>query len=176
MITYKEHRSSKYPPRTWENANADATIAFAFDFNTPGERLTRDAVETQDKLYIPVSPSFISSGKVKATAILLTDKKVRTLNIAGNSLPTVIKYDYTQMGCDVIVWQFLELVFKNPEFDCDIKLICSGGQSGFDESGIKAAVALNIPALIVCPKGFKFINEHGETICDEFLFKQRFEK
>lgn len=174
-ITYREHSSPKYPPRTWDNATADATIAFAFDFDTPGERLTKDAVISQSKIYIPISPSFISSLQVKTTATLLSDAKVKTLNIAGNSLPTVIKFHNTQMACDVLVQIFLELVFKNPAFDCHIELIRSGGQSGFDESGIKAAIKFDIPALVCCPKGFKFVNAHGETVCDEFLFKQRFE-
>lgn len=175
MITYKEHRSQKYPPRTYENASADATIAFAFDFKTPGERLTEDAVHQQGKLYIPVYPLHINSLKVKNTATFLSDEKVKTINIAGNSLPTVLKHLHTQMACDAIVYQFLRLVFDHPIFDCNIQLIRSGGQSGFDEAGIKAAVALNIPALIVCPKGWKFLNAHGETVCDEVLFKQRFE-
>lgn len=175
VITYKEHRSEKYPPRTWENASADATIAFAFDFNTAGERLTQDAVFQQGKLYMQVYPLFIDSLKIKTTATLLSDKKVKTINIAGNGLPTVLKHSHTQMACDVIVLQFLNFVFNHPAFDCKIELIRSGGQSGFDEAGIKAAVALGIPALIVCPKGWKFLNAHGETVCDEVLFKQRFE-
>lgn len=50
MIKFIQHSSPKYPPRTYENASADATIAFAFDFNTAGEKLTKDAVDAQKKM------------------------------------------------------------------------------------------------------------------------------
>jgi len=175
MITYIEDKSPKYPPRTYANASADATIAFAFDFGTPGELLTKDAVEKQGKLYIQVFPSFVNSLKIKNVATFVSDAKVKTINIAGNSLPIIIKNNFTQLYCDTFVHEFMKLLINHPIFDCNIQIIRSGGQSGFDEAGIKAAIKLGIPALIHCPKGFKFINEHGETICDEVLFKRRFE-
>lgn len=175
MICFKQHDSPKYPPRTWENASADATLAFAFDFNTPGEQLTRGAVSAQNKKYIAIIPSMISSLKIKNVATILSDIKATTINIAGNSLPVIIKYGFTQTYCDQLVYEFLRMVLKHPAFDCNIQMIRTGGQSGFDESGAKAAIKLGLPTLICCPKGFKFVNEHGETVCDEILFKKRFE-
>jgi hypothetical protein len=179
MIKFLEHSSAKYPPRTFENASADATIAFAFDFNTPGEKLTREAAQTQSKLYLSVSAEIFSHQninlKIKAVASALSDKKVCTLNIAGNQLATIAKRGFTQSYADVLVYTFLHKVFKHPVFDPKyLSLIRSGGQSGFDEAGLKAAAALGIPALCLCPKGWKFADVNGNTVCDEQLFKNRF--
>jgi hypothetical protein len=176
MIKFVQHPSAKYPPRTYENASADATIAFAFDFNTPGERLTYDAVKTQGKIYIPIVAQEQNSNlKIKTTATILSDAKATTLNIAGNGFYTIVKYGkYTQEEIDNSVYLFLAQVFNHPSFDTKITLIRSGGQSGFDEAGIKAAVKLGIPALCLCPNGWKFMDGKGETICNEQKFLERF--
>lgn len=174
MIKFIEHKSPKYPPRTYENASSDATIAFAFDFSTPGEVLTQDAVKSQDKIYIPVHPNRhpLSHAKIVLDAGWLNDQDAKTINIAGNGLYTTIKYGYTQEKCDALVEVYLSSLFgflkQLPT------LIRSGGQSGFDEAGLKAAVKLGIPALCVCPQGWKFMDQNGTTICDEKQFKNRF--
>jgi hypothetical protein len=176
MIKFLQHSSHRYPPRTFENASADATIAFAFDFNTPGEVLTKEAVKTQSKLYIPVKPKDTGNElKIKIVSELLSSNRVVSLNIAGNQLATCSKYEHTQDMVDLLVLKFLRSVFTHPVFDSQyLKLIRSGGQSGFDEAGLKAAVELGLSALCVCPKGWKFADETGRTICDEQLFKNRF--
>lgn len=172
MIKFIQHQSPKYPPRTYENASADVTIAFAFDFNTPGEKLTRDAVKTQGKIYIPVNPAFVDDYDIHRTVVLLNNK--HTLNIAGNGAYTTVKYDFPQCDVDEVVYSYLYRVFNHPEYSADVSLIRSGGQSGFDEAGLKAAVRLGIPALCVCPRGWKYCDVNGVTICDEQLFKNRF--
>lgn len=180
MIKFLQHSSSKYPPRTFENASADATIAFAFDFNTPGERLTKEAVRTQSKIYIPISVSSIRDKdelKIKTVASILADNKVRSLNIAGNQLATCYNFGYQQAQVDFTVHYFLSKVFSHPVFDPTyLSLIRSGGQSGFDEAGLKAAVELNISALCLCPLGWKFNDINGNVICDEHRFKNRFSR
>lgn len=174
MITYIEDKSDKYPPRTFANAyQSDATIAFAFDFNTAGERLTK--IAAINKIYIPIQMPSKTVEKITMTRSLISSEKIESINIAGNSLPVIKKYGYSQHTCDELVHLFLNDVFSHNSFDCRIKLIRSGGQSGFDESGIKAALKLGIPAICHFPKGWKFINEHGQAICDEKLFKKRFE-
>jgi len=174
MIKFLQHSSAKYPPRTYENASADATIAFAFDFNTPGEKLTKEAVSTQGKIYIPTQPLFRTIDIDKAI-IKLNSKFTTTINIAGNQLATCLKYNCEQKRCDELVYDFLRMLFLRKELNNEITLIRSGGQSGFDEAGLKAAVLLNIPALCVCPKGWKFTDVNGITICDERKFKNRFD-
>lgn len=174
MIKFLQHKSSRYPPRTFENASADATIAFAFDFNTPGEKLTKEAVITQGKIYKSI-PAFFSSNDLNQCIEKLNNGTVHTINIAGNQLATVIKLGFNQFTCDEIVYDFLNLMIKRGLRN-EINLIRSGGQSGFDESGLKAAVALGIPALCVCPQGWKFNDATGKTICDEQQFKNRFDQ
>ena len=169
MIKFIEHKSPKYPPRTYENASADATIAFAFDFNTPGEKLTKDAVISQGKIYIPVNPLCILDSEKRRDNAMLFENNVSTINIAGNGAYTAIKHGYTQGMCDERAFLYLESVLPP-----SVTLIRSGGQSGFDEAGLKAAVELGIPALCVCPQGWKFMNEKGETICDKERFLDRF--
>jgi hypothetical protein len=173
MITFQQHSSSRYPPRTFENASADATIAFAFDFNTPGEKLTKEAAKTQGKIYIPVTPLF-RTVDIEKTLIKLNSKFTTTINIAGNQLATCIKYNCDQNRCDTLVYDFLKMLLLRSELNNQITLIRSGGQSGFDESALKAAVKLGIPALCVCPQGWKFNDKNGRTISDEGLFKGRF--
>jgi len=175
MIKFLQHSSPKYPPRTFENASADATIAFAFDFNTPGEKLTKEAVKTQGKIYLHVDvrsePSV--TGRLHIANQLIN---ASTLNIAGNQLCTIIKNGYTQHQTDESVYRYLGeiLELRSKQTALDIQLIRSGGQSGFDEAGLKAAARLGIPALCLCPQGWKFNDATGKVICDEQRFKNRF--
>lgn len=174
MITFREHNSPKYPPRTWENASADITLAFGFNFKTPGEQLTYNAVVSQGKIYKAIHHPFIRPDDVSYVIEALNAIDAKSINIAGNGLYTTIKYGYNQSTCDDMVGCFLHQVFRSKLLAAKVELIRSGGQSGFDEAGIKAAVDLKIPALVVCPKGWKFMNEKGEKICDERKFKERF--
>lgn len=176
MIKFVQHKSPKYPPRTYENASADATIAFAFDITTPGERLTYDAVRAQGKIYIPVNPAKeITRNKLISDIEILSAANVSALNIAGNGVYTTIKHGFDQDACDEFVEDYLfAIVPYLKSAGIKINLIRSGGQSGFDESGLKAAVKLGIPALCVCPQGWKFCDVNGITICDEKQFKNRF--
>ena len=62
-------------------------------------------------------------------------------------------------------------------YNCSICInitdIRSGGQTGADESGLKAAVKLGIKAICLCPKGWRF-RIATEDISDKVLFKKRF--
>lgn len=178
MITFKEHSKPGYPGRTIENAQADVTIAFAFDFNTAGEKLTREAVNAAGNIYLPVVPTIIPANVISNIAEIIHDGKIKTVNIAGNALDTCLKFNpkYGQGVVDAVVYNTLQAVFSCPGFNCMPEQIQSGGQSGFDESGLKAAVLLGIPALCICPKGWMFKDANGRTIKDEQQFKARFEK
>ena len=178
MIKFKEHSKTGYPGRTIENAQADVTIAFAFSFNTAGEKLTRETVEAAGKIYLPVMADLIPPNVITSIAEVLHIGKVKTLNIAGNALDTCLKFNdkYGQGVIDAVVYSTLAAVFSCPGFNCVPEQIQSGGQSGFDEAGIKASILLGIPALCIAPKGWMFKDKHGRTIKDEQQFKARFEK
>lgn len=174
LLTFQEELSYGYKSRTIKNASADATIAFAIDFTTAGEILTKDSVINQNKKYIPIHLTEI---KNSITPSLIIDElnscEAKTLNIAGNGLYTM-KGKYTQNEIDVLTFNLLEEVLLSPLLKNKIILIRSGGQSGFDEAGIKAAIKLGIESLVLAPKGWVFRDINGVDIHDEQLFKNRF--
>jgi len=95
------------------------------------------------------------------------------LNIAGNGLYTM-RRALTQKQCDEFTIELLNKVVNHPNLKNKIKLIRSGGQTGFDEAGIKAGIKLNIPTLIYAPRGWRIKMLDGKDISDEQIFKNRF--
>jgi hypothetical protein len=79
----------------------------------------------------------------------------------------------TQEVCDNFTYKLLKAVVEHPDLKYEISLIRSGGQTGFDEAGNKAAIKLGIPTLVYAPKGWKFKTLEGE-FSNEKLFKMRF--
>lgn len=173
-IDFQEEQSHGYKVRTIKNASADATLAFAVDFSTAGEVLTEKSVIEQGKKYLPVHVFTITQSLIADLVVdALNECQAKTLNIAGNGLYTM-KGRYAQQEIDRLTFDFLNSVINSPRLTTKIELIRSGGQSGFDEAGIKAAVKLNIPALILAPKGWLFRDIDGVDIRDEAAFKNRF--
>lgn len=103
---------------------------------------------------------------------ILQNKPKITLNIAGNGIYTM-KGLLTQEVCDNFTYKLLKAVVEHPDLKYEISLIRSGGQTGFDEAGNKAAIKLGIPTLVYAPKGWKFKTLVGE-FSNEKLFKMRF--
>jgi len=173
-IVFKEAHAPGYKLRTLINASADATLAFAIDFTTGGEVLTKKCVNDQKKVYLGIHLKDMSLSSAIDLAIdKLNSCYASTLNIAGNGLYTM-KGKYTQQEIDSITYDFLRQVLTSPKLKNKITLIRSGGQTGFDEASIKAAVKLNIPALILAPNGWLFRDIDGKDIRDEKAFKNRF--
>jgi predicted small secreted protein len=175
-IVFDESSSPNYGPRTYANASADATIVFAVDFTTAGEKLTKTAVLKQNKAYIPIDINSVLPD-VDATASMivsiLNSTKAKTLNIAGNGLYT-LKRKYPQQELDRYVHQVLSAVVNHEDLGTKIVSIRSGGQTGVDEAGAKAGLALGIPTLVHAPKSWTFRNSIGKDISNERLFKERF--
>lgn len=100
---FREHASASYPPRTFANVrDADATIRFARDFATAGERCTLRAIEQYAKAYIdvPFGPATDYAGDVREW---LVERQVRVLNVAGNR-------ESTTPGIGAFVEDFLRRV------------------------------------------------------------------
>lgn len=171
-INFIEDKSTGYAERTKKNASADATIAFAVDFNSAGEKLTKKSVLAHNKLYIPIDANNleITPERVNKIANALKEKNIKSLNIAGNGIYTM-KGKYTQQQVDEFTLNLLSEVHKIYPFES----IRSGGQTGFDEAGAKAGIRLGLPTTILAPKGWKFRNSQGQDISDEQQFKARFE-
>lgn len=175
MIKFEEDQYYGYKERTIKNASADVTIAIAIDFNTAGERLTKNAVVNQKNLYVPIHiKKLLNSVEETVRTINRTKKDSISLNIAGNGIYTLVKHYMDQDYADELVYMFLLNVVNSPDLKVKISAIRTGGQTGIDEAGAKAGVRLGIPTSILAPKCWRFRNEKGEDISDESLFKNRF--
>ena len=174
---FREEPTTGYRNRTIKNAKADATIAFATDFTTAGEKLTKNSVLQQGKKYIPVDTnnSEITDELVESIVSQLNEVNAKSLNIAGNGIYT-LKGKYTQEQVDNYVYELLSRVVNSPNLKTPIATIRSGGQTGYDEAGIKAAQKLGIINGILAPKGWKFRDASGRDISNEQAFKARFKK
>jgi len=156
MLDVNEHSSPKYPPRTWANAaRADLTAAFALDFSTGGEVLTRKAAGSK---YIAVK---LTAAPLVAAMYLIdcrdTHNPRATLNIAGNGMHTLGRHLWTQDRVNRWVYQTLKQVHEHEP----IAHIFTGGQTGVDIAGAVAAVKLEIPCTVNLPRGLIQRDSHG---------------
>ena len=175
--TFQESPSSGYQQRTMVNASADATIAIAVNFSSAGEILTKNSVKRQRKVYMPIDANnlVVTEDRINTIVDKLNsiDKESITLNIAGNGIYTM-RGKYTQEQVDTFTYELLKGVIESPNLTKTISLIRSGGQTGFDEAGVKAGNKLGIPTLVLAPKGWKFRDITGADIQNEIMFKARF--
>lgn len=181
MIIYKTSTSTNYYDRTKLTAAADVTFAFATDFNTKGEVLTRRLVNSHNKLYLNTKLSSnldisdIDFDYIKFAVnntIEENNLKKYSINIAGNGIYTLVKYGISQSDIDKYMFNFLSLyveLVKSP-----IEFVISGGQSGVDEAGSKAADKLGLNSFVYAPKYFRFRDINNIDIYDEYKFKERF--
>lgn len=174
-ILFQEEPTTGYRNRTIKNASADATIAIAVDFNSAGEKLTKTSVLNQGKQYIPLdfNDSSISKERVDKIVGMLNQVNAKTLNIAGNGIYTM-KGRFTQAQVDEFTYDLLKAIIESPRLNNKIESIRSGGQTGFDEAGAKAAQRLGIKTIVLAPKGWTFRDENGQDISNEAAFKARF--
>lgn len=143
-----EHKSPKYPPRTIHNAkSADLTVAFAVDFTTYGEKLTKDAAGEK---YIAIDLGKDIRQAAKELYIDCRDRGVKILNVAGNGEYTTNDHGWNQDRINLWVYQVMALVHKYHPFE----MVISGGQTGVDFAGGVAAELLGIPGVMTFPKGY----------------------
>ena len=180
---FTEH-SGGYTSRTKANALwSDVTIAFAVDFSTGGERNTaKYAGEKLVKIQIPRNLGMLSqdeyedfvsvvSQRISLHITTITSDTPIKINIAGNRLAIFHSHSISQGTLDKLVYEVIKAVVAGK---CDKFIIRSGGQSGADEAGIKAAMRLGLSCSVLAPKGWKFSEETGKEIENEELFKSRF--
>lgn len=183
-IIFNQSSSENYNERTNINANADVTIAFAMDFTTAGEKVTKKYVENNNKLYIPIDMTNLKGITVEEIANKIVNdinKKYNNLfqrdisiNIAGNEIYTFEKYNINQNRIDSFIYNVLRNVVNNPKLNVKVNLIRSGGQTGADESGAKAGKQLGIKTIVLAPKGYRFRRSDNKDIFSESEFKSRF--
>lgn len=104
LYNLQEHSSASYPPRTFLNVkNSDATLRFAWDFNSSGEKCTLKAIFQYNKLYLDVNLKNSIPFTDVVDWIIIHNLKV--LNVAGNS-------EKTYSGMTVFVIEYLTEVFN----------------------------------------------------------------
>lgn len=104
LYDMQETPSARYQPRTARNVkDADATLRFARNWNSPGEVLTRAVCERQGKPYLEVTPGGNTTPGDVAAWLMTGGYQI--LNVAGNS-------EQTAPGIEDFVSGFLEEVFR----------------------------------------------------------------
>ncbi len=154
-IDFREHDQTGYSARTRHNAaSAQLTAAFAFDFETAGEKLTRRAAGDR-YVAIPLSIKPIEAARMLYRALKQHDAHV--LNIAGNGMHTLAHYDVNQGEAN----SYLLVVLAHVTAHWRLDRVISGGQQGVDMAGVIAASTLGIPSTATLPRGFLQRDEHG---------------
>jgi len=166
-LILKENVSDNYKVRTEENVrDSDLTLAIAIDFDSFGEKITKELCLKHNKKYIAVYPDGDILDKAqkiveKINNLDLPQKFV--LNIAGNGLSTM-KGKMLQNEADDFTYALLKALSQNPKLNSKIGSVRTGGQSGFDEAGAKAALKLGFMTIVHMPRGFKMRNQDGKDI------------
>jgi hypothetical protein len=150
MLRVLETASTSYVQRTRFNASTtDATVAFAIDFNTPGERLTRREAGASRYLFVQLDLERDPVEVARSVYAHIGEHlRARSVNIAGHSLHTLARYGIAQADLDAWVYA----VFRRVAGAYPIGHIYTGGQTGVDIAGAVAGVALGIDVTIVMPK------------------------
>ncbi|WP_157639808.1 DUF4326 domain-containing protein [Burkholderia ubonensis] len=157
-LRLQAHKDYSYVPRTTDNAmGADVTVAFAKDFNTAGEKLTKRLAGFR---YIGIPFGGDVAAAAESLSAFLVARGAHTLNVAGNGIYTMSEHGVNQERCNQWVYDVLSRVVSQVK----LTLIRSGGQTGIDQAGLVAALALGIPALGYYPKSFRRRNAAGQEV------------
>ena len=198
-VELKEDTERSYLSRTRQNVEwSDITIALGEDLTTTGELQTAklagaEVVEeertnargekyttvtrvTNPKKgkYVGINLNTISSAEAIAMEIYnqIIERNLPTdnikLNIAGNGIYTLKS---EQASYNKLLTEVLKAL---QDKGITISEVRSGGQSGIDEAGIKAAVSLGLKASILAPKGYRFRGKDNKDISNKELFIKRF--
>ena len=154
-IEFEESTSTDYNVRTRINATeSDITIAYASDYSSAGEKATDREVRAAKKQFYKFGVKFGDDVERANRLAPIYEKNTGQeviINIAGNG-----EYQRDMIPTD----QLTEEIAKDLAFlqkkGVGIVLVRSGGQTGADEAGVKAAAKLGIPAKVLAPKGWKF--------------------
>lgn len=151
LLIINEHSSDKYPPRTYYNAtSADLTLALAVDLTTAGEKLTHKAAGDKYLGFQLVIPKQSMLDIARPLFKELKTRNAKSLNIAGNGIYTLAKYECDQAQINQFVYSLIAQVHHF----YPLEKIYTGGQTGVDIAGAVAGYALGIPTEVTLPKGF----------------------
>ena len=179
-LTVMESYSPKFHDRTVENARwADFTVAFAVDFTSPGERLTATAAgEDYLPFDLPHSGEELEDEGLRRRMATILARRLESradpvrLNVAGSTAADLSRHGISQEQADAFV---TDVLGRAVDEGLRIQELRTGGQSGIDEAGTKAALALGIPASQVVPRGFLYLDESGKPHWNRDSFLSRFD-
>jgi len=148
-LIINEMGTGSYMTRTQFNAeHADVTIACALDYSTAGEKYT---LKVAGDRYLKLPLNYPAIDCARMLYKVMSDKKAKTLNVAGNGMHTLGARNITQRQVNLWLHDVLVLVHTHWGFT---KLIC-GGQTGVDIAAAVVGPVLNIPTEINMPQGYK---------------------
>ncbi|MCA8197326.1 putative molybdenum carrier protein [Burkholderia vietnamiensis] len=152
MLRVLETASESYVQRTRFNASqTDATIAFAINPNTPGERLTRREAGASRYLHVQLDLQRDPVEVARAIHAHIGERlRASSVNVAGHSVHTLARYGIAQADLDAWIYA----VFRSVAAAYPIGSIRTGGQTGVDMAGAVAGVALGIDVTVVMPRQF----------------------
>ena len=179
-LTVMESYSPKFHDRTVENARwADFTVAFAVDFTSPGERLTATAAGNEYLPFdLPHDGAGLEDDALRRRMAIILSRRLESmtepvrLNVAGSTAADLARHGISQEQADSFVTDVLGRALDEGLVIGELR---SGGQSGIDEAGTKAALALGIPASQVVPRGFLYLDESGKPHWNRDSFLSRFD-
>lgn len=154
-----EHPSPGHGAVTCANADTEASFAYAADFSTERQMLSRE-IAGERMLQVPV-------GTPHQEAARLVCQHLRTLgathlNVTGSSLATLRRhfpFPLPELQAKVDGYLLRTLTAVHAQYP--LAGVRSGGQSGVEEAAIKAAVTLRIPALALLPRDFLYRDATG---------------
>ena len=155
--------SGSYSKRTRYNCKtADVTLAIASDFNSAGEILT--FTSAKPRIYQMSIYDYLEEPEIEVEEFC---KKFRTcfsdtVHLAGNGAKTLYKLwgAKYQNKADRLVYSIL----KKATETITITKVYSGGQTGIDEAGVKAALRLDIPVEVNMPNRYKIRDCMGKDV------------
>lgn len=150
LITIEASTESGYRPRTLYNAqSSDLTLAFAADFSTAGELLTKKAAGPNKYVAINLLTDSVDAAVARIyNQVVMSNASV--LNIAGNGIYTLSEFGISQYKANQYVFEVLSRLHeKSP-----ISMIKSGGQTGIDIAGLVAGAVIGVPVKGTLPPNF----------------------
>lgn len=165
-----------YAARTAANARrATVTLALAENFTTAGEKRTKTAagasyigVLLDGRTVEQLGEEVFNELKKKNYGFIPKNVK---LNVAGNSISNLLG---EQEAYDNLVTGILKYLLER---GVTFTTVRSGGQSGIDEAGIKAAQNLGLNWEILAPARYRFRNRNGADIVgNKTAFVDRFNR
>lgn len=157
--------SNHYGNRTWYNSGIEGDVTIDFSSKQEGSGATKRGTtnkqliaEHGEKLYHRVALEGISDGKFMDSTKLVHKEAVdivaehlvsgKTVNIAGEGIYNFEKYGTKQVDINNNMKSFFSEVMEQIGDRPITGKVISGGQSGFDIAGIKAAHGLGIDTKI----------------------------